>query len=294
MLNGPRASQQTPDRHQSHHIHITSLRQETKLPKLLLLSSAAAPLPLPSPSPSPLLAVQPLSLVPHQPQHSLATPFDAPSPLVNPSNPRSLSPSISHFSYYSPSPPICCPPVLVAKRLDISDPITSSPCTHIWPAPAPAFAFAALVPSVQRAWRLASHRQTPAPHIESNLQAQAQAQSPIPNPTSTDKHRITLRPGKSRQSPTTAPPPPPLSLVFSRNRNSSAYSEPVLRPGTRSAQASSGVPYQACCYRSASSAASNLTFALCSGSHTRSNCSTGSPFCCTLALCHSLKPPTSA
>jgi hypothetical protein len=40
-----------------------------------------------------------------------------PSPLVNPSNPRPLSPSIACFSDYSPSPPICCPPRLASETV---------------------------------------------------------------------------------------------------------------------------------------------------------------------------------
>jgi hypothetical protein len=174
-------------------------------------------------------------------------PFDAP---VNPSNPRPVSPSITYFSYCSPSPPICCPRVLVAKRLDISDPITSiSLHAHL----------ACLLllhlhlqpwcrPSVQLlAWRAAAKRppltssQISKPKLKPNPNPQSPI-PPIPPPRTRTESRYVLKSRGKLQQPPPSPPSPPLSLVF--GRNSSAYSDPVFRPGARSAQASSGVPYQ--------------------------------------------------
>jgi hypothetical protein len=170
-LNGPRASQQIPDRHQSH--HITSLRQETKLPSsssCCCCCYCCSPPPPPAAPPA-LPSTRCAAALLHPPPTTTLTrlPFDAP---VNPSNPRPVSPSITYFSYCSPSPPICCPRVLVAKRLDISDPITSiSLHAHL----------ACLLllhlhlqpwcrPSVQLlAWRAAAKR--PLLTSESNLQA---------------------------------------------------------------------------------------------------------------------------
>ncbi|PMD57467.1 uncharacterized protein K444DRAFT_614870 [Hyaloscypha bicolor E] len=266
-------------KHQTDINHITSLRQETKLPSSSSSSCcccsspppppAAAPPALPSPSPSPLLAVQPLSSIPHQPQHSLASP---------------LTPLSTHQIRARSRPPSPIFLLLSITTHLLPTRLGSETVGHQRPhhlhllarasglPPAPAFAFAALVPSVSAAACLASRRQTPAPHIESNLQAQTQSQpqSPIPNPpnpTSTDKNRITLRPEKSRQTPTTAPPLLPLPAVVTcvwqkQQRLFGARFSPrrAFRPSFL------GCSIPACCYRSASSAASNLTFALCSGS----------------------------
>lgn len=132
----------------------------------------------------------------------LTPPSSPPYHTIHPPNPLPLSPSISNsgwaFSclfltthHHSP-PPSAALDHLVAKRLDISDPISAPPCnTRIWPASA-----FALQPSlVQQSYFLDEPGEPPqpqprpppppktsAPHIGSST-------SPF-----TNTHRITLPP----------------------------------------------------------------------------------------------------
>jgi hypothetical protein len=102
--------------------------------------------------------------------------------------------------------------------LDISDPITSSPCTRIWPA----FAFCS-----PGAVQLGE----PPPNVRSSHRVKSP--TPIPPPRTSTESRCVL---KSRQTPTAV-----VTCVWQKQQR--LFGTPSF-PGARSSQASSGVPYQ--------------------------------------------------
>lgn len=254
---------------------ITAPRQETKLTALRCVA-------LPSPS-TRCAAAWPGTLDHHQPQRS--PPLDAPS--IHQIRSRSNPPS--PVSRAASSPPICCSSTLGSETvghqrprhlislLALASGLPLHCSQHKHPAPATSASNQQPLPPC------AARRAT-----TKNVRTSHRVVDNDSNPTSANTHRITLRPELKADSNNL--PPPVVTCVCQREqRLFGTPSQPARAPPSFL-----GCSIPLCCYRSASSAASNLAFALCSGSRTRTTSSTSSPFCCALALCHSLKPPTSA